>query len=364
MKEQLLKHIPIHSRTLGMLHDKTFRPSIAPHAIPIDDGRILFEQSGLYGLPIEYAAVVRAPICLLPEGDTVMLRTMSPSEAEETIRFLTTTLPTAAMLLDSHARLESASVVWFCEDQLYAKSNARTTGVDQDILLPLFKEQGKRTLQLLSELVFPAQAQMLPFSDKIVMDAIRDTIREEAQSLGFTSQQRKSLVQANAAIVASTHALFPDIVNKLISVIPSGVQGPVHLETNPPQWKQNADMARIVRFIDMATHEHPGPHRSLLPCLIRGEPIGEASALDEQGPQIRQDQHWKLEAWTHQSPFPLRDNPIFGHAIGLLDDNDIMTHIFDIIKSENIHDINRGILLQRDLADRIEQKLSAIGFWK
>lgn len=364
MKKELLSQIPRHSRTLGMLHDKAFRPSIAPHAQPIDDGRILFVQSSLDGQSAQDVVAVRAPICLLPEGDTSKLRTMGPREAEEAIGFLTSTLPTAAMLLDSHGRLATSTVAWFCEDQLYAKNNARTTGVDQRILLPLFQWQGRRTLQLLNELVQPAQTHMWMFSDVAIMDAIRETIREEALMLGFTSQQRKNLMQANTAIVASTHALFPSIANKLLPGVASGVQGPVHLETNPPQWEQNADMARIVRFIDMATRQHPVPHRSFLPCLIRGEPIGEASALDEQGPQIRQDQHWKLEVWTHQSPFPLCENPIFGHAIGLLDEHEVKTRILDIIESEKGHDHTRGIMLQRDLANRIDQKLSAIGFWQ
>jgi hypothetical protein len=181
----------------------------------------------------------------------------------------------------------------------------------------------------------------------------------------------------------------------------AAVQGPVHLETNPPHWSSNENLATVVRFVSESAADWNMPHRSLLPCLFKGEPIGEFSALDEDSPQLRRDQRWKFEKWIERNnPFPLSNNPIFGHAIGLMDIPEIGDSVNALLELDERHrnlqsnssadnlvlaggvaglpawDLSgiindkikeikvAGKALNQDLAFEIDAVLSRIGFWK
>lgn len=71
MKNELLKFVPEDARTLGVLHNPGFRPDQALHAYPVENGRVIFEQDRV---GIEKATLVRAPICLMSEGDNMQIK--------------------------------------------------------------------------------------------------------------------------------------------------------------------------------------------------------------------------------------------------------------------------------------------------
>lgn len=368
MRSELLQFIPKDARILGMLHDPGFRPDQAPNAHPVENGRVIFEQD-IVGLA--NAQLVRAPVCLLTEGDTALIKTLGPEEGLFTVQKLTQTIPTAAMIFDAfHALGQASSIAWFCEDELYAKTVSHNTGIEQERLLPLFQDQSDQIVELLrglSSFVSKNRVEIhkLPFSDPRVKEAIEQAIVQAATSPDFNSQDRRKLKDTSAAIIASTHALFTPIAQSLIGEDKlCAVQGPVHLETNPPHWKNNQALSTVVRLVKHSTTQQPNPHRSLLPCLFRGEPIDEFSAFDDNSPQLRRDQRWKLEQWTKWDPFSLVQNPIFGHSIGLLEDPQVEKHVKDLLSTQACLDREAAAKIQIALAHKIDQVLTAIDFWR
>lgn len=369
MKQELLQFIPKNARVLGVLHDAGFRPDQAPNAQPIEDGRVIFDQDTA---GIEKATLIRAPLCLMSEGDTMFIKQMASEEAFLALKKLTLTTPTAAMIFDAFRNIESArSIAWFCEDQLYAENMGRATGINQQKILPLFKDQSDEITNLLTNfasLVSNKRVRVvhkLCFSSPLVKEAIEEKIVETAKTPEFNSRDRRKLKESSAAVVASTHALFTPIVQALIgSEHRFAVQGPVHLETNPSHWPNNLALSTVRRFIKASTQRHPNPHRSLLPCLFEGKPIGEFSAFDEESPQLRRDQKSKLTKWASNKPLPLTNNPIFGHAIGLLENPEIELYLKEILEAEGNCDVELACKTQIILAQKIEQFLTSIDFWK
>ncbi len=367
MRNELLQFIPKNARTLGMLHDVEFRPDQAPRADPISDGRILFKQNKE---TFPDATLIRVPICLLTEGDSALIRQQDPNEALSILTHAIITTPTAAMILDAFSETAShQSIVWFCEDALYAKTVGRATGLPKEQLLPLFERQGDLIVELLGRIAKvqsgnDIKIEKLPFSNPSVMDAIREAISENAQSPGFNSKDRKKLLDSSAAVVASTHALFPDIACRIFGAKHTpAIQGPVHLETNPPHWRHIQELSTVVRFVATSTKRQNIPHKSLMPCIFEGEPIGEFSAFDVQSPQLRRDQRKKIDAWVSAEPLPLSRNPLFGHGIGLMETPIIQEIMKSLCIAEKSHDMLSGKKLQKQLGEFLDNFLDEIRFW-
>ena len=365
MKEQLLSFIPKNSRTLGMLHDKKFRPDQSPAASAVNDGRVLFEQNSSRFPLVE---IIRAPICLMTEGDTALIRNLNKEEGFNLFKRSLPQMPTAAMLFDSFAQLKKgARVVWFAEDTLCANTVGRVLNLDPNEIKPLFSNCSEEIVELINRFVKQKShsAVKWAFSDLQVAQAIEAAMVEEITNLGWNSKDRKRVVNSTAAIVASTHSLFDLIAEKINGFKQeSAVQGPVHLETNPPHWAENPALSTAVRFVKISSENHQKAHRSLVPCLFEGEPIGEFAAFTDDGPQIRRDQRWKLEQWLKQNPFPLSANPIFGHAIGLLEEVVIIRATSDLIKAEQINDVSSAKHQMEIIAEGMDKLLSIINFWK
>lgn len=368
MRSELFQFIPKDGKTLGMLHDPKFRPDQAPNAQPIEDGRVIFEQDAS---GIERATLIRTPLCLMSEGDSLLIKRMTPEDGFSALQKLTKTTPTAAMVFDAFREIGQAkSIAWFCEDQLYAKTAGRFLGVDPKEILPFFKDQSDQIAELLEKFTSITSEKSvrvvhkLAFSNLQVKEAIEHAIVDAAKLPDFNSLDRKKLKDSSAAVVASTHALFTQIAHALIGDQSCAVQGPIHLETNPPHWRKNQTLSTVVRFIDQTTRQQPNAHRSLLPCVFAGEPIGEFPSLDDNGPQLRRDQKWKLTKWTSNRPFPLTENPIFGHAIGLLENQEIELCLKKMLEAESNCDVELACKTQEVLAHKIERFLTSIDFWK
>lgn len=364
------KFIPKSSRLLGMLHDPNFRPTIAPNSSPVNRGRVLFEQGGQ---AIDFATSVRAPICLLSEADTELLRTIgNPEEGVKILNEIIENSPTAAVLLDAHRNIQSKpTIVWFAEDEFFSQTVARAIGVSPESLLPKFQHQADVTLELLANIVgnmnkgIKVKVRRHAFSDRQVMEAIVESIHFETSRLGFLSRDRKKLKESSAAIVGITHALFPLILSLLSNRNELAVvQGPVHLETDPPGWLSNPALSTVRNFVNQAAANSRLNHRSLLPCLFKGEPIGEFSAIGNDSPQLGRKQRGKLETWLQKPPFPLNTNAIFGHAIGLADDKNIDRLINDILNAEQQGDVETGKRTTSDLAEKLDTHLKVNSFWK
>lgn len=366
---EILKFIPRESETLGMLHDSRFRPDQAPKSTPINKGRVLFEQGGQ---AIDEAKAVRVPLCLLSVGDTRELREICKTNKKllglDCLNIISKDSPTAAGLFDAYRQIKSnPTLVWFAEDKLFADTVSRISNFLPEIILPIFQDQADRTVELLERLVNKSDKNLVRrhlFSDKQVVEAISEAIHLEALRLGYTSRDKKKLGESSAVFVAVTHALFPLIESLLgnhgeLSV----VQGPVHLETNPPSWNNNQALKTVREFIIKSAADSMLKHRSLLPCLFNGEPIAEESVLDLNSPQLGRTQQWKLEKWLSQPVFPLINNPIFGHAIGLIDDPQVSNKIDQLITAEDQNNNELGMIINSDLAEIINKTLSVINFW-
>jgi len=360
--------VPKSSRLLGRIHDSGFRPSIAPKSERVSRDRVVYEQGGQ---AIDFATAVRVPICLLSEGDTELLRRIgNPDEGLATLKTITENSPSAAVLFDVIRRIQSnPTVVWFAEDDFFAQTASHAIGVSPETVLPLFQRQADNTVELLAKAVgnkgMKAKVLRLSFSEKKVMEAIVEAISLEAIKLGILSKERKKLKESSAAVVGITHALFPLILSLLSNSSELAVvQGPLHLETNPPNWINNQTLSQVVRFVNQAAEDWNLNHRSLLPCLFQGEPIGEFSIIDDNGPQLRRDQRWKLDQWLRSNPFPLADNAIFGHAIGLIEDKETAQVVENMIAAEKQDNIELGMQINAVLAEKIDQKLQIIHFWK
>lgn len=369
MKETLFSMIPSEGGVLSVVHDATFRPDQAPASVPVDNGRVIFEQT-VGDKNIENAEIIRMPVCLLPEGDSALLREMSPHEAGVTIEHLTAVLPTAAMLLDStHAITSSSRGAWFHEDVLYTRTVTRQTMQATEHVLGLFKRQGEATHQLLRAMMQKnsgsiSDVMILSFSDPRVMQAIETAIAEGARTLGFRSKDRNGLTKSSAALVAGSHALFGDIISFVQGEqVSAGVVGPLHLETNPPHWSQVPALSTVVRFLRSVTTQMPQPHRSLMPALFDGKPIGEFAASEDGGPQLRRDQRMKLHRWTEAHPFPLSRNPVFGHAICLMHIPDVQIQMAQMVQSQLHGDISSAFESQQALGAMLDEFLESIGFW-
>ena len=369
MREHLLQVISNDGQTLGMLHDEAFLPTQSPRAQKVSGGRIAFEQTAQESA-IADVQVVRVPLCLLAEGDTALLR-RAGQNGSDIFETIVQNTPTAAALFDAvHVPSEQTEgVVWFCEDSIFAKTIAATIQSTSEDSLRQLLGMGERTANLIEQLTRRRSARtrvyVLSFSDSTVIAAIKDAIIEEAVQQGFENKPRKNLRDTTAVQVASTHGLFPNIVERVLDpTMTAGVVGPVHLETTPPRWRDNQDMRRALRFTEESAKNNRKPHRSLFPCLFQGEPIAEFSAFEESGPQLRRDQRHKLVLWTEQDPFPLMQNPIFGHGIGLLDNPAIAGLMEKLFESEKKNDRQTAIECQKTLAGHIDTILESISFWK
>ncbi|PIQ71320.1 hypothetical protein COW57_04085 [Candidatus Roizmanbacteria bacterium CG17_big_fil_post_rev_8_21_14_2_50_39_7] len=362
--------IPCNSHLLAGLHDENFRPTIAPNSLPVHKGRILFEQNGP---ATDFATVVRAPICLLSEGDTDLLRRIdNPEEGLTVLKTISSNSPTAAVLFDAYKHIKSnPTIAWFSEDSFFANTVSGAIGLSPGVLLPIFQSQANNTAELLSRLAgskgMRTKVRQFSFSNIEVQQAIAEAIHLASQKLGYQSKDRKKLKGSSAAIVGATHALFP-LINSLLSNSNelTAVQGPIHLETIPPHWITNTALSTVIRFVNQAAADWQLCHRTLMPCLYNGEPIGEFSAFDVNGdsPQLRRDQRYKLALWAKLSPFPLTTNAVFGHAIGLMEDCAVAENMKTLIEAERTDETTIGIQVHELLAAQIDDYLSSIKFWK
>jgi len=372
--EELIKRIPEGSSLFELVHRP---PDQAPFAKPIHDGRVVFEQNE--PVPFSQCTIVRTPLCLLPEGVTAQIA----QDKQEVLYIIDTQLPTAAMLFDTVCTAglkKDVELVWLSEEDLFRerlsqgveKSPLRIEG-DTKALLTLTN----RTERFLNALV--NNLRRIPFGsiDNTIEEIVEEVARQmkERGELDISSKHVKSLKGTNAARIVASHALFPLIIERSNNMPISfktgeringvvGVQGPLHLESHPPRWKDNPNVAKVAAFSDAAVRVFPRPHRAILPVMIHGEPIAEFD-VGINSPQIGRGDQSKLLSWAFRKVFPLSENPVFGHAIGIMELAGVQEKMQELIMLENegrTQDI-RASVIQLQLIIMINSILSSIGFW-
>lgn len=380
LQQRVLTDVAHDNIFLGDLRHSNFRPDQSPNASFLHGGgRVLFTQNHE---ELKKATFVRVPLCLLSAGDTKLLREGQIEFGQ--LRDLTQNLPTAAMLLDSINVTNLPflkKMVWFSEEALFTATAARNLGItlgenwSGNVLPDFFAKEAHETLMLLQNIVgFDKQieVQRVPITADQTRLAIKQAMEQAFNqiNLKFKSKQRSKISHFIPAQIASTHALFPLIVKILNPNEDSiaAVQGPIHLETHPKHWRTSLEFSSTVEFLNETAKYFNNFHRSWLPCMFSGSPVGEFSAFENrpgESPQLRRDQRWKIELWaSNKMPFPLKTNPLFSHAIGLAENSEVEEVIKLMIEAESRNDSETGRTCQIKIAEILDFLLCKIVFWK